>query len=148
MKRLGLALLAFWLVLGGVVWVVASYSEDTPKPTAKPPGPMTCASLQKRAERCAAGLSDLAGDIYTRYALAQGESEFAVNTKETVVISVVYSAIGEKKVARYCKRYWSSERPLVRQAKAGLAVCFAKPGCEPFIACVRRLAKRVDLTAL
>lgn len=147
MKRLGLALLAFWILLAGVVVVVALNTEDTPKPTPKPPEPMTCASLQKRAERCANGLSDLAGDLYAQYARKQGESEFVINTKVTVVVSVVFGAIGEKKIARYCKRYWDSKLPRIRQAKAGLAACFAQAGCKPFLGCLRELAQRVDFTS-
>ena len=46
MKRLGLALLGFWIVLGAVVAVVALYTDAPPSPAAKAPGPMTCASLQ------------------------------------------------------------------------------------------------------
>lgn len=148
MKRLLLALLGFWALLVGVTVLLAVYTDDAPPPKEKPPGPMTCASLQKRAEKCADGLAELGAELYAVYARAQGESEFAIGAKQPIVGTVVFGAISEKKVARYCKRLWASKDARIKKAKAGLTTCFARPGCDPFVDCVRELAKRIDFTSL
>lgn len=147
MKRLGLALVGFWVVLGVVVAVVALRTDDSPSPAEKSPGPMTCASLQERAERCADALADLAGKLYAEHLERQGESAFGISTKRTLAATVVYGAIGDKKVAAYCKRYRKSDRPRVRQARVGLAACFKKPGCVAFTDCLRKLARRLNFTS-
>lgn len=147
MKRLGLALVGFWIALGAVVAVVALYTDAPSSPAAEPPGPMTCASLQKRAERCADPLADLAGELFTEHLKRQGESSFGISTKGTLAATVVYGAIADKKVAAYCKRYWDSKRPRIRQARAQLAACFAKPGCQAFTVCLGEVARRLDLTS-
>jgi len=148
MKRILLLLIGFWALLGAVATGLVLLSDDAPAPKEKPPGPMTCASLQKRAEKCADGLAELAGHLYALHARQQGESAFAIGTKRPIVATVVYGAISEKKVARYCTRYWKSEDPRFKKAKAGLGACFVKSGCDPFVDCVRRLAERVDFTSL
>lgn len=145
MKRLGLALGGFWALLGGVVVLVMLYTDDTPKPLEEP-GPLTCASLQKRAEKCEDGVADLAGVLVAAYLKRQGESAFSADMKGTVVVTMVYTAISEKKVAVYCKRYWSSERPQIRQAWTKLAACFKKPGCMAFTKCLDKVARSVDLS--
>jgi hypothetical protein len=145
MKRLGLALGGFWALLGVVVVLVAIYSDDTPKPLEKP-GPLTCASLQKRAEKCEDGVSDLAGELVAAYLKRQGESDFSADMKSTVAVTMVYNAISEKKVAAYCKRYWSSKRPHIRQAWTKLNACFNNPGCKAFTKCLDKVARSVDLS--
>lgn len=144
MKRLGLALFGFWALLGGVVLLVALYHDDAPKPLPKP-GPLTCASLQKRAEKCEDGVSDLAGELVAAYLKRQGESDFSADMKSTVAVTYVYNAISEKKVAKYCKRYWSSERPPIRKAWTKLAACFKNPGCKAFTKCLDSVARSMDL---
>lgn len=147
MKRLVLMLVGFWVALGAVVAVVALQTEDGPTPAEEPPGPMTCASLQKRAERCADALADLAGEVYAHHLEGQGESELSIFAKRTLAATVAYGAIDEKKVASYCKRYWDSDLPRVRRARAQLAACFEKPGCQDFTACLRKLALQLDLAS-
>jgi hypothetical protein len=146
MKRLGLALAGFWILLGVVVVVVAWNTHDTPEPVKESPGPMTCASMQKRAERCSDGVSDLAGELVAAHLERQGESTISAELKGTVVASMVYTAISEKKVATYCKRYWGSKIPAIRRAWAGLASCFKNPGCEGFIECLDGVARPLDLS--
>lgn len=145
-KCLALALVGFWVVLGAVVVIVALTTADEPSPSHKVWGPMTCASLQARAERCADGLSDLAGDLYAEYMKQQGESAVGDSTQRFVVVTAVHGAIGDKKVAAYCKRYWDSEHPRIRQVRAQVAACFKKPGCKDFIECLRKVARQTDLT--
>jgi len=146
MKRLGLALVGFWIVMGVVVAVVALRTEDSPGPAEKPPGPMTCASLQKRAEVCADGLADLVGDLYAEHLQRQGESPLGISTKRTLAVTVVYGAISDKKVAAYCNRYRDSDNPRIRRAQKEVTACFAKPGCQAFVDCLRKVARRLDLT--
>jgi hypothetical protein len=147
-KRLLLALVGFWVVLGAVLVLLVALS-DAPEGTApKPPGPLTCASLQRRAEQCADDLSALAADLVIRHTGTPGGASFGSEAKRAVVATLVQTAIAEKKVAAYCRRYWNSPRPLVRRARAALQTCFGRPGCKPFSACLRDLAARLDLGAL
>ncbi len=147
MKRLLALLLGFWLLLATVLVVVVVFSEDTPAPKEKPPGPMTCASLQKRAERCADELADFGGELYAAHLRDQGESDFAINAKVPIAATLVFGAITDKKVAHYCKLYWKSDTKRIRQARASLAKCFARPGCEAFVDCLRSRMKRFDFTS-
>ena len=148
MKRILLGLLTFWVLLAGALVLVVVLTEEQAPLTPPPPGPMTCDSLQRRAQECADDLSDLAGDFLASDAKRRGLPALAIEARRTAAITVVHAAIGDRQVASYCQRYHRSRHPQVRRIFAGLRDCFRRPGCPAFTACLRDFVHRLDLGAL
>ncbi len=109
---------------------------------------MTCDSLQRRAQRCADGLADLAADLVARHMEGKGEPPLSVSAARTLAATMAYSAISEGQVAARCKRLWSSTHERVKRLRRGLEACFARTGCQAFVECVRRAADGLDLGSL